>query len=443
MSGFTGIPGQTRAGAKAYADALSEAYQKKRLAHQRLQPKRSRPNAVARAKYEAIDYWDRKARAQIRKDNYGLAFGAWTMKQLAKLHSESWGGLALDVATLGTGGLGVRAAKGAVKGAQAGVRTIKALKPIQKARAVGAAERYLQESAKAGEILVYGTGKGRYVKAAGKWGKVPEPTGIVYNVINKIIPKAEGGLARAEKLIPKYIEPITIKGRKIVTPRRAVKAGGLAYRGVKTERNVNSMKATRLPDMRARPSNPYNIRLETVSTAPSKPPKAQLPKLRTIRMGNYQAGMSPVRSEIGDFFKSKYMDKVRKYNPPFPEHKPNVPPPYKHVTSKPASGVGTGSRPFNWKSNAIPPKHLQSTFMPDRPGQPGWGLEVRRSRPTNSLRNMWQQGNRFSPLTSQPVQKRMPVPPMRPFQSNPSRQMSQGLMNPNRARPMTRPPMFR
>jgi hypothetical protein len=39
------------------------------------------------------------------------------------------------------------------------------------------------------------------------------------------------------------------------------------------------------------------------------------------------------------------------------------------------------SQSFDWSKNIIPPKNLQTTFRPDRPGQPGCGLEVTRSRP--------------------------------------------------------------
>jgi hypothetical protein len=63
------------------------------------------------------------------------------------------------------------------------------------------------------------------------------------------------------------------------------------------------------------------------------------------------------------------------------------------------------SRPFNWRSTAVPPQHLQTKFHPERPGQAGWGMEVHRSRPASNL----------------------------------LRQMGKGLMNPNRARPMPRP----
>jgi hypothetical protein len=42
----------------------------------------------------------------------------------------------------------------------------------------------------------------------------------------------------------------------------------------------------------------------------------------------------------------------------------------------------TRSRPYDWRSNTIPPPHLQNTFRPDRPGEIGWGQEVTRSRPS-------------------------------------------------------------
>lgn len=226
-------------------------------------------------------------------------------------------------------------------------------------------------------------------------------------------------------------------GSKLFKGRKAVKLGTTAarslygYDGTVSNRNANVL----IP----RPTLP-NIASQIRVTLPQsrKSTKRQLPPLNRIKgLPKFKDGIVP-SSNIGDIFKSKYMDKMRKHVSPLRLHKPSVPPPFKHVPSKPTSGIGAGSRPFNWKSNAIPPKPLQNTFRPDRTGQPGWGLEVNRSRPANPLKNMWQQGNRFSPLMQQPMQKRVSAPPMRPFQSNPLRQMSQGLMNPNRARPMFR-----
>ena len=39
------------------------------------------------------------------------------------------------------------------------------------------------------------------------------------------------------------------------------------------------------------------------------------------------------------------------------------------------------TRPFDWSSSRIPPRELQGSYRPDRPGQAGWGIEVTRSRP--------------------------------------------------------------
>lgn len=174
---------------------------------------------------------------------------------------------------------------------------------------------------------------------------------------------------------------------------------------------------------------------------PRKSVKHKLPPLKRIEIPqSLQFNKDgTVKGPDLDIFKSKNMEKARKYVPHPRPHKPSVPPAFKHVPSMPTSGVGAGSQPFNWNSNAIPPKNLQNAFKPSQPGQPGWGMEVSRSRPANNpLRNMWQQGNRFSPLMPQPMQKRVSTPSMRTIQSNPLRQMSQGLMNPNRARPMFR-----
>ena len=66
----------------------------------------------------------------------------------------------------------------------------------------------------------------------------------------------------------------------------------------------------------------------------------------------------------------------------------SIPPPALQQTFRPdrpgQPGWGlevTRSRPFDWRGSSIPPPALQQTFRPDRPGQPGWGLEVTRSRP--------------------------------------------------------------
>jgi hypothetical protein len=74
---------------------------------------------------------------------------------------------------------------------------------------------------------------------------------------------------------------------------------------------------------------------------------------------------------LGDLLNGPRMDRIRRHVPPL---RPHVPTP---ITPLPMNR----SRPFDWRSNRIPPPELQGTFRPDRPGQPGWGLEVTRSRP--------------------------------------------------------------
>ena len=138
---------------------------------------RSRPNWVAQKKYEALDYWDQEAQARIKEGKYVRAFGNWTMKQLAKAHSESWAGLAFDVASLGSGGL-------MVKGVQAGARAIKGARVLQSTESLRSVAR---------------------------------------------------AAAAIEKTAPKFIKPLTAAGTGIVTPRRVVKAVSLTSRSTRTE----------------------------------------------------------------------------------------------------------------------------------------------------------------------------------------------------------------
>ncbi len=166
------------------------------------------------------------------------------------------------------------------------------------------------------------------------------------------------------------------------------------------------------------PRSPFpNIASQIHVNLPTPHKFQSLPPLNQIKgLPKFKRGLVP-GPKIGDFFKNKQMVKMKKYTPPLRPHKPSFPPPFKYVQSK------STSQPFNWNSNAIPPKSLQSTYRPSRPGQPGWGQEVSRSRPASTLRNMWQQGNKFSLA----AQKRISTPPMRQFQSNTLRQMSRGL----------------
>jgi hypothetical protein len=132
---------------------------------------------VAQKKYEAIDYWDQEARQRIKEGKHVRAFGNWAMMQLAKLHAESPAGLALDVASLGTGGL-------MVKGVQGAARMVKGAKAVQSARTVGRVA------------------------------------------------------AAVEETVPKFIKPITVAGQQIVTPRRALKVASKAVMGARTENKL-------------------------------------------------------------------------------------------------------------------------------------------------------------------------------------------------------------
>lgn len=70
---------------------------------------------------------------------------------------------------------------------------------------------------------------------------------------------------------------------------------------------------------------------------------------------------------------------------PFNQHSSTVGPSGVHSILAPYAGQQAGgqavtrSRPFDWRSNAIPPKVLQRVVQPDQPGQPGWGMELNRS----------------------------------------------------------------
>jgi len=251
--------------------------------------------------------------------------------------------------------------------------------------------------------------------------------------------RGTGAVVHRIDSVRKAAKAWSIPSSKLFKGRKAVKLGTTAARSLRGYNGTVSNQNAKV--LKPRPRPPllnFAGQIRLTLPQPRKSTKHQLPPLKRIKgLPKFKDGIVP-GSNIGDNFKSKYMDKMRKYVPPLQPYKPSVPPLFKHVSSKSTSGVGAHSRPFNWKSNAIPPKDLQSTFRPGRSGQPGWGMEISRSRPANPLRNIWQQGNRFSPLTQQSVQKRISAPPIRPFQSNPLRQMSQGLINPNRARPMFR-----
>jgi hypothetical protein len=132
-------------------------------------------------KHEAIAYWDREAKQLIKQDKLGRAFAAWTTKQLAKAHAESKFGLAMDVLSFGSGKL-------LVKGIQKGARVVQGVKTIR--------------------------------------------TG--HTTVVKVLESVSKAAKTIEEIAPKYIQPVTVRGREIVTPRRAVKALSKIGKGVST-----------------------------------------------------------------------------------------------------------------------------------------------------------------------------------------------------------------
>jgi len=166
---------------------------------------RSRPNWVAQKKYEAIDYWDQEAKQRIKEGKHVRAFGNWAMMQLAKLHAESPAGLALDVASLGTGGL-------LVKGVQGTARMVKGAKAIQSAKTLVEIDRTLKPvRAAAGITRPLVTTKHKVLEGIGK------------------------AAATVEDVAPKFIQPVAVAGQKTLTPRRALKTVSKAVMGAKTE----------------------------------------------------------------------------------------------------------------------------------------------------------------------------------------------------------------
>lgn len=198
MSGFTGIPGQTRAGAQAYADQLARAHRQGKLALQRISPpKKKGDNFWSAGKQAAPKIWgelrqsfDQKAQQAARTWDQGSAtsfwswlalgdaIGYWSLAELskiapylAKVGPDSWGTAALDILSLGSGAITIEALKGLARGA----RGMKIAKDAKKTRVL---EAFLKESAEAGEVAIRGSGKARQVRAMGRWKNVPAPSRV-------------------------------------------------------------------------------------------------------------------------------------------------------------------------------------------------------------------------------------------------------------------------
>ena len=87
-------------------------------------------------KQEAIAEHDKAARQLIKEGKTFRAFGRWVAMQLAKAHSESKAGLALDVASVGSGKL-------LVKGVQGAARVVKGAKAVRGANTMMEIDRKL------------------------------------------------------------------------------------------------------------------------------------------------------------------------------------------------------------------------------------------------------------------------------------------------------------
>jgi len=296
---------------------------------------RSRPNFVAQKKYEAIEYWDREAKGRIKEGKYLRGFGNWAMMQLAKAHSESWVGLALDVVPIGGIVKGTSlAVKGVVKGAQA----IKGAKAVKSANTIVEIDRSLRPVREA-----YGLKR-----------PLAKTSDQVLSGVGKAAETIEG-------IAPKYIAPVTLGGTKIASPRSLLKASSLITRGIKTEVGLKQAKEVRKPGTTAsvQPST-KRIFPPTIMT-PSRPSKPfdinrlQQPKLSA------QAQQEIMKKGI-------------------------------YVPGVWGTEVGRSRSGFDINKLKQPPlsKSLEREIMQKGVYVPGvWGMEITRSRPTpNPLRKM-------------------------------------------------------
>lgn len=156
-------------------------------------------------KYEAIQFWDREATQRIKEGRYVRAFGNWTMMQLAKAHAESRTGLALDVLSLGSGGL-------LVKGVQSGARAVKGARMIKTARTMKEIDSVLKP-------IREGVG-------------LTKPLAKTRHTVLAHIGRAAEAV---ETAAPKFIQPFSVAGTRIVTPRRALKVASKLSKGIGTE----------------------------------------------------------------------------------------------------------------------------------------------------------------------------------------------------------------
>jgi len=290
---------------------------------------RSQPNFVAQKKYEAIDYWDKEARQRVRQGKYLRGFGNWMMKQLAKAHSESWAGLALDVLSLGSGGL-------MVKGVQGGARAIKGLKAIKSANTMMEIDRTL-----------------RPVRAS--YGIFRPLAKTRHQVLEGIGKAAE----KIENIAPKFIKPLKVTGKAIVTPRRGLKAISLLGREVTTEIGLNKRQEGRKT----------NIPIPNVT------------KTQT-NMNFPRFGGSHVRPYISAFDINRLKQPTLSYQSQQEIMRKGI-----YVPGVWGLEVGRRKSGFNINKIHQPPisKPLEQEIMKKGVYVPGvWGMEINHSRPLSS-----------------------------------------------------------
>ncbi len=293
---------------------------------------RSRPNFVAQKKYEAIEFWDKEAKQRIKEGKYIRAFGNWTMKQLAKAHSESWAGLALDVLSLGSGGL-------LVKTVQKGAQAIRGAKAVQSANTIMEIDRTLKPVREA-----YG-----FTRPLAKSS-------------DRVLSSIGNAAKTIESVSPKFIAPITSGGTKIASPRRLLKAGSLIGRGTKTELGLKQVKE----------GNKLNVRPPfQVQTTTTFPPEI------IRRSKQYKPAFDIDRLRQPTLSKQAQQEIMSKGI---------------YVPGVWGTGVGRSRPGFDINKLKQPPlsKQLEQEIMRKGVFVPGvWGMEINRSRPiSNPLKQM-------------------------------------------------------
>ncbi len=183
---------------------------------------------------------------------------------------------------------------------------------------------------------------------------------------------------------------------------------------------------------------------------PRKSTKRKLQPLNRIKGLPKIKGGLVLGPNIGDIFKSKYMDKIRKYVPPLRAHKPSFPP---LRTRKLSYSFLDQVKVADWRLQFMPktitPKRRTydpSTSTTDRLR----GIEKRAEVRLAEERRMRTLLNKFESSITRPLSRTLTTGRTFPYggagqyvRQNPIRSVRRPLVNPNRTRPMIRPPMMR